>query len=516
MDESTDSVAIDAYVSVKNENNHNVLNRIASSTIKLFNVGNIDMINGITEEVRGSFHIKFIGNQSIVRNKSDNKTTPQVYEHFKRIENTVNTDAYQNRKVLNNMTPIDSFIKNVHAPFFQTRFGIKLPGYSFWMHEETLNVTENFYDHLMKNMYWRYCNSYKDTNNLSDIDKVMLFFTGVSSIIQSYPYISDTTYSVILKRQKPYESFDNYFVRRGGDCEDSSKAIVQLVRTFQKMHLINYSLKSLQKLIQQYIPFSILSMVTNNSAKNWNANNSNNKLAHMSCQMIPKFYFYQMIANCSRNNTQQKQYALQQMSKCSPHFTSFRLEGTAVTVPLSYDQNIVINSTVLPSKINTDSYSYIETLQSCPAIKNMSDHPFYKIDTHIYSSPIEGLESGIFSFMSKKNTQSWGKTFRDTLSHDEDVVLWCHPISNFKNVIKEIKIIVSSLHPSPALTVDKKLLSLHKIISSTNFSEKPCVGLCPIIKWLSFSRNLSEKQKQHLAYNIEGFDNISAKSCFKF
>lgn len=502
LQQNSFSIAIDAYILLLNNDNDNVLSRIASCTFMPTTHDQCcTFVNAITQEKRGSMQLHLF--------KKKEQASFDVYEIFDRSEKAIHSDIMYARSLFKHMKPIDNFIERVHAPFFQTRFGRVLPGWSYWLCK--LNVTENFYDHLMQNMYWRYVK----TTQLSDIDHVALFFTGVTSVIQSYPYISDTTYSIETKHQKSYESFDNYFVRGGGDCEDSSRAIVQLVRTFQDMQLQNSRLQKLQKLIQMYIPCSVLSMVTNASAENWNDNNPNNKMAHMSCQMIPKYIFFQMIAKCTKNTEKQIQYAQLHANKSS-YLPSFRLEGTAVTLPLSYDENIVIRRPIGIEKTIVQS-PLMDLLQSYPPVRIQPDHPFYKVDSHMYTDFFlnQDFECGVFTFVSHKDQNVWGKPFAETLSHHDDVALWCQPIPHFHSTIKDIKHIVTALHPSPTLSVDNRLLDLHSTILNHENQENPdnkdsVIALCAIKNWKSI--NLQQHKFQ---MNVEGFNSSTAKICLK-
>ena len=132
-------------------------------------------------------------------------------------------------------------------------------------------------------------------------------------------------------------------------------------------------MKDIQRVVNKYYVFSALTMVTNFSANDWNSNKQTTKMAHMCVNVISKHNFMHMIAKNKKNTADQIQKAKERMHFFSytQNMPSFRLEGTAPTLPISYNKNIVhtikdSNANFLP--FNDVNFASPSTLHRDPSL----------------------------------------------------------------------------------------------------------------------------------------------------
>ena len=115
-----------------------------------------------------------------------------------------------------------------------------------------------------------------------------LVFEAVSAAVTSYPYVSDFFVDGKVKAQ--FESFDNYFVREAGDCEDASRAVLQLVTHLQANTApLRTELGRMASVAKLYAPCAVLGMV---SAVAWGHETAQTAQAHMFVRArAPKRFF---------------------------------------------------------------------------------------------------------------------------------------------------------------------------------------------------------------------------------
>lgn len=417
------------------------------------------------------------------------------------------------------MKPLDPYISRVHAPYFKTHFGGKLPGWTFWLNSDKLRVSEAFYKNMMQSVLWRF--SLRDLKTAHDEDVAALFFTGVANVIQSYDYIADTTYSIAKKKRVPCESFDCYLVRHGGDCEDSSLAMVKLVRSFQVMKVRSAMLQRVQRVLAQYMVFSTLGMVSNYSAANWNQNSARQKMAHMSVYAISKHRVFNMILRCKKNTDEQLAVAqkLLKNNTFKHSLPTFRLEGTAPTLPITYDA-CIIHTLKRADKKKYKKIPYVNLPTFSEPLSIKKSHPFYKIDSHLYTDEmLTTFKAGAATFVSTKRNKLWGKSFADVMSFDDDVSLWMQPVDNFDMVYKTSLQIASYLHPSTVIDACPQFNVLQHEFATPLSDDKVCHNLytCRLRKWQNVLSSMTPDEKARLHTSVEAFNSVeSVKVVFYF
>ena len=474
-------------------------------------VSALPFINSITNEQVGTVDFKYIFPQKLTFQKKIDLTALKLA--IKPASKHVCFDRFDS------MIPLDHYIKRVHAPFFKTHLGPRLPGWAFWLGTNELNVTELFYERVVRACLWRFSLLHDDDalKKLHDSDLAAIFFTAIATFVQSYEYIADTTYSLKEKKRISCESFDCFLVRRGGDCEDSSLATVRLIRSFQKMQPQTPFLQKMHAVVLQYVAVSTLGMVTNASAANWNNNNDKQKMAHMSVYAFPKYRFFKMIAKCDKNSAQQKQDA-NAMTKSlkNKSLPTFRLEGTAPTLPVTFYPSIVHTL----KKIDTSRYKttkYVNVPSRSDPLSISKTHAFYKLDAHVYTDELlEKFQAGALTFVSVKDNKRWGKNFFDVMSNDADVCLWLQPISNFDVVYKICREIVSYLHPSTYVDGCHNFEKMKKNFR-TNSGARSNTYICPVNAWSGLHAEMTPEEKEMVRYSIEAANTIeSVKIVFFF
>ena len=179
------------------------------------------------------------------------------------------------------MVPSDPFLRRVNAPFFRGRCGV-MPGPAYFAAvHDTVAPTDSWWRAQLLTVARRRGSAVADwalavdtratANHLAPFHKAcQLVFEAVSAAVTSYPYCGD--FFVDGKIAKPFESFDNYFVREAGDCEDASRAVLQLVTHLQKnTAAARTTVGRMATVAKLYAPCAVLGMV---SAVAWGHENA--------------------------------------------------------------------------------------------------------------------------------------------------------------------------------------------------------------------------------------------------
>ena len=198
----------------------------------------------------------------------------------------------------------NNFLKRVQAPLFNGRVS-PMPGFAYVMNSTTLPATDAWFHHYYTHAKERLGLSdefIKETikkqfsNKASSIvegfnDCCLLLTTMISLTAACYPYESD--FYIQNGSKKPFESFDNVFIRRAGDCEDFARGMHFVLSTFQEQKIDRGrwgSMYYLQRVANLYLSGIILAEVTT-PQHGGVINIFKSRQAHMYTQIFPIKYF---------------------------------------------------------------------------------------------------------------------------------------------------------------------------------------------------------------------------------
>ena len=283
------SLCFDLYVDVRNDCSRWCKMHAASATLDLISGARAPLTNVNSQRSFGAIEARIEARGQFI---GAARTLPA---------SDAATLGMREMKLFQGMTPSDNFIRTVNAPFFKGRCGV-LPGPAYFAAvHDTVAPTENWWRAQLRTAARRRGVKLADwalavdrrRDSSPDFHKAcQLVFEAVSAAVTSYPYCGDFFVDGKVKAQ--FESFDNYFVREAGDCEDASRAVLQLVTHLQNDTSSQRSeLGRMATVAKLYAPCAVLGMV---SAVAWGHEETTTSQAHMFTKMIP---MAQLAAKCA-------------------------------------------------------------------------------------------------------------------------------------------------------------------------------------------------------------------------
>jgi len=376
----------------------------------------------------------------------------------------------------------NKFLKRVHAPLFNGRVS-PMPGFAYvmnatelpasdaWFHRyyshalERLGLTDEF---VQRKIHEQYKN--KDQKLIVEgfHDCCLLLTTMVSLTAACYPYESD--FFVDSGRKKPFESFDNIFIRRAGDCEDFARGMHFVLSSFQNRSFDKNKwggMASLNRLSKLYLSGIILAEVST-PQHGGVVNIFKSRQAHMYTQIFPIKYF---IDNVKIKHEKFKDYKKFEEIKASfdhrPWMTLLRvyvIEGTAPVQPFTSLKHMNDDLNDMRREFEVRSLKQLNRAmpgglarEFRPAWSVMQDD-FYKNCAHIYTDYFinKGANVGSFAFWDDKKG-SYGVDLQQVLS-TEGFSFIPHQFFTDEDVTL-IKFLLTFESPFPELTWSRSSMS---------------------------------------------------------
>ena len=331
----------------------------------------------------------------------------------------------------------NKFLTRVHAPLFHSRT-FPMPGFAYVLNSEQLPCTDDWF-----NRYYSHAKQRLGLTESFVIDTIkkqfqskiiiegfhqccLLLTTMVSLTASCYPY--ETDFFVRNGQNKPFESFDNEFLRRAGDCEDFARGMHFVLSTFQtkKIKKLFQGMLQLQKVANLYLSGIVLAEVTT-PQHGGVLNIFKNRQAHMYTQIFPVKYFIENID--TKNVPGKKSGKTFETIKNELHHRDWMdylrvyvIEGTAPVQPFS---SISSMATEMDSEKRDFEIKSNNTLNpACPVGLAREYRPawsvqrdsFYKNCAHFYTDFFvrKGAHVGSFSFVDK-NTDKYGVDLQQVL-----------------------------------------------------------------------------------------------------
>lgn len=371
----------------------------------------------------------------------------------------------------------NNFLKRVHAPLFNGRVS-PMPGFGYVMNSTTLPATDawffRYYSHAKERLgltddfvKQKIREQFKnDTSSIVDgfHDCCLLLTTMVSLTAACYPYESD--FFVHNGSKKPFESFDNVFVRRAGDCEDFARGMHFVLSTFQERKIDKQrwgGMYYLQRVANLYLSGIILAEVT--TPQHGGALNIfKSRQAHMYTQIFPIKYF---IDNITIKHEDKKDYkGFEQIKAGFDHrswmdmLRVYVIEGTAPVQPFTSLDSMAGELDPLKQEFEIKS---LRTLNSSmpkglarefrPRWSVVKDD-FYKNCAHMYTDYFirKGANVGSFAFYDDQKS-SYGVDLQQVL-HTSGFSFIPHQFFTNEDV-ELIKFLLTFESPFPELKWDR-------------------------------------------------------------
>jgi hypothetical protein len=396
---------MDLFVTMDNSKSVSCKTRVAGTTINIHDFfssmdvidSKFDMINFSTGDVKGSLNLKICGLESI-KFKEETKTDISL-NNFSKIQCQI--DKYIsdqiNPFIKKRIKPSEPFLYRVHAPTYNTRI-MRLPGAAYYILPDRVVTTasedwcKKFIDitlsryNMSEETFNQTINSQFSKGNTKLLDHfttcLSIIGESASVLVHTCTYKSDFTYSA--GRKTSIESFDNIFITKAGDCEDSAKGIYTIIAIFSNAKFKSKLMNNVQKVCKLYIPFGVLAEVTNPSI---NTTSTEEKLAHMFATMIPRSKFY-------KNSCIDYSKSLGEVEESLP---SLLLEGTGR-----------VHCLIDTGKSN--NMHCIDGVEQYINISTQTENVFYKKIVHLYSD--YALEN-VLSYSVMNDDNEYGVDFKD-------------------------------------------------------------------------------------------------------
>ena len=371
------------------------------------------------------------------------------------------------------MKPINGFLTRVHAPIFQGRVA-PMPGFAYVMNSTKLPATVSWFH--------RYYNQSLERLNMTDADVkrivksqfkqdvqimpgfhdcCLLLTTMVSLTAACYPYESD--FYMANGSQKPFESFDNLFIRRAGDCEDFARGMHFVLSTFQTTKIQSKwgGLFFLQKVANLYLSGIVLASVAT-PQHGGVMGLFKSRQAHMYTQIFPVKYFIE------NTRIMQKEYKdsnlFETVQKKYPHkpwmseLRVYVIEGTAPVQPFTSLVSMQSEMDPIKQEFEIKSLRTVNHMSHIPdGIQrefrprwSVSQDSFYKNCAHFYTDFFirNGVNTGSFAFYDNSKG-TYGVDLQQVLEQKNFSFL---PHQIFETADLElIKELLSYEHPFPKL-----------------------------------------------------------------
>ena len=330
-------------------------------------------------------------------------------------------------------TPADPFLKQCHVPVYRVADRI-LPGAAFFSTHRTVVAQQAWFArmcdlvaarHDTTSAAWASDMQTQFNNNTTPPPDsfhraVAMALEIATSAVHNYEYVVDF-FITTGDQKKMFESFDNFFRRRCGDCEDSAVAIKEILYQMEEVgrHSEHDSMMyALSQVAQLYVPCAVLGMVGNVSFET--GQKTLHKQAHMYTKWIPRAEFESKVIGMEFATGPTKH-------SWEDHLMTWVGEGTSTVEPfpsIDWIKNHV------PSK-DKQAYECALIKEQCLPLGNMSriyrqqwagqPNTFYNIDIHAYThrySDRRGhgrAEPVVFSFVDAGNKNKWGVNFEEQL-----------------------------------------------------------------------------------------------------
>lgn len=322
----------------------------------------------------------------------------------------------------------DDFARNVFTPEWNTRV-CPLPAQAYFFNMSTaVAPTQTFFtDAVRKVMQRRGMKQNKLTRTIKSQfasnsgtvsvefhDAASLALEACTYVVNCYPYIQDYYIDPARGEKIAFESFDHFFVRKAGDCEDSALGIVQLFSAFQEMYFADDFMKDLQAVTKLYVPCAVLGIVNKTA---YGYDNNVHQQAHMYTKIIPAVTF---LKACGMD--------MADASEWCRNLYSWLGEGTApVAVTSSMSRNLEISGrseerVVLSRKSYELEHCTTNTPKTLKRIYNgnwaQTKDSFYASDLHIYTDYLRRKKISkacAFAVINGENSQ-YGVPVQDVLN----------------------------------------------------------------------------------------------------
>tara|TARA_B100000787_G_C16195723_1_gene300668 strand:+ start:2427 stop:4286 length:1860 start_codon:yes stop_codon:yes gene_type:complete len=364
----------------------------------------------------------------------------------------------------------NGFIKRVHAPVFNGRVA-SMPGFAYLMNAESFRGDEMWYLHWYTNACRRL--EMKDDEVVrivasqfaskgedvaTEFHKVtLLLATMVASCVTCYPY--ETDFYMDHGAQKPYESFDNVFVRKAGDCEDFGRGMHFVFSTFSSMKVSHArtGLRALQRVCRLFLSGVVLGSVAQNSH---GASVFKTRQAHMYVKLFPVAYFTKSLRAVAHHGMSKARFPV--LEEVMPAFEpwmlrlrTYTVEGTAPVQPFTSLRS-------MQSERDEDRAVFERRSTSLKMPKGMVreyrpiwgvfEDPFYKTDCHVYTNYYlrRGYLMGSFAFFDTK-ANVYGVPMQRVLDQ-EHVAIVPHQVVTEAD-LAAIRKALRYEHPMPKMTM---------------------------------------------------------------
>ena len=350
------------------------------------------------------------------------------------------------------LVPLIQGFNNVHAPVFHSRTGT-LPGIAFWMGKGPI-ISEECLEHFLNIVCARLSISPSDVEHMSVVDAANVLAECCCAYPASLPYISD----LIARGNQllPFESFDDLFIRKAGDCEDFAGAICAIFQHIQETRdFKSKALQHLSNVAQHYLACSVLGAVARPSFHPHSSKHPTDAdfAAHMYAKLIPLDVFYTCVGWPQNKNN------------ITPPLETLKLktyvcEGTGFVRCDFYQENqhetdLCYDCRGLPGNVQR---------MSCPDIHHC---PFYKMDLHLYTNYfIQRNISNVGVFTcTKKGSNKFGVPFTSIMTDPTSITLHPHPALTEQD-LRHISIHLQNEHPPARLEAPPNNPQAHVLVAS--------------------------------------------------
>ena len=355
----------------------------------------------------------------------------------------------------NHWTPTVPFLRNVHVPWHYDRTCV-LPGFAYWLRnpKRGLQCCESWCRHRIRLALRRHDRSedwcvralrFGDKNACQTAFKpaMSMVLEAACSVVNSFEYISDWVPD--LDGTKHYcELFGEMFLTRSGDCEDGTKAIIEIVQAFASGEWASELMQGVAKACRLYVPFAILGMV---NAPTIRGGVPQRFQAHMFMNWVP----YAKLKRWCTLTLDDNEWIGMATQPWMDELDVLVGEGTGHVEP-----NLLPYVHVNKDQRHIERHMRSVTLPPCvdrmmrPSWIDANDQKrvFYKMHVHAYTSAFidHGIPVGAFSFVQKG--RRYGVEFDDVVLGRQTFRLEPHAHVPHA-LLRSIQSILSLNHPLP-------------------------------------------------------------------
>jgi len=310
-------------------------------------------------------------------------------------------------------------VENIHAPMFITRTNV-LPGIMYWR-TPWIGFNEDYLEHLTHMVCARH-NRTPQSLSLEDRESHEIMAEMCTAFPASCTYLAD--FYEVQGKKIPFESFDDLFERKSGDCEDLSKAICYIFDHIRQGSWKRPIGRMVQTITQEYIAFSILGAVTRPAFYNDGVNGV--LAAHMFVKLLPTSYLNR--------------------------WTNWDLPSSSVaaTKPLLCEGTGYVGTDLF----RTPTFPHVATPSRAEPMTYIGLHnDFYQLDVHGYSStlPKIGIDTAHVTFMKHSK---YGVPFHEVMLGDDQISMFVHP-GLPPDLLQDANDVLQQESPSPPLSLDR-------------------------------------------------------------